>query len=251
MVHRRRSALIAQTELAYAYNNGQQALIEEAVKNGTIAPGATKVWYTAADERVCESCGKLDMQEVPWDATFSNGKVTAPAHPNCRCAVAYTKLKSLAPPPKQQLQPQTQPESELKNPAEYGILHTGALNGFGKKADAHARRYYAAVRKMKTDVIRIAQNTGWSVKSIQAIKDHIFNDLHEIDGEMRAFDPSYFMAESWQRLIQGGKEIREQDIVLLKHEYLERTFEKRGVPHEIAHELAQEKHNYSKYLPRE
>lgn len=110
MVHRRRSALIAQTELAYAYNNGQQALMEEAVKNGTIAPGATKVWYTAADERVCESCGKMDMQEVPWDATFSNGKVTAPAHPNCRCAVAYRNLKPPAPQPKPQPKPTPEPQ---------------------------------------------------------------------------------------------------------------------------------------------
>lgn len=99
MVHRRRASTIAQTELAFAYNQGQQSLIEESIKDGTILPGVTKTWYTAADERVCDKCGKIDMEEVPLDETFSIGVKLPPAHPLCRCTVAYNNLQSPAPPP--------------------------------------------------------------------------------------------------------------------------------------------------------
>ena len=137
---------------------------------------------------------------------------------------------------------------ELKNPAKYGIIVSGALDGASKEADRHARQYYNAVRKMKTDCLRISENTGWKQSAIERIKNHIFFDEHVIYGEKSRFDPSYYMAQSWQRLIQGGKHIREQEHVLLKHEYLEAILEAKGMPHEMAHSIAQTKHNYAKYV---
>lgn len=137
---------------------------------------------------------------------------------------------------------------ELKNPAKYGIIVSGALDGTSKEADRHARQYYNAVRKMKTDCLRISENVGWKQSAIERVKNHIFFDEHVIYGEKSRFDPSYYMAQSWQRLIQGGKHVREQEHVLLKHEYLEAILEAKGMPHEKAHSIAQAKHNYAKYV---
>ena len=52
----------------------------------------------------------------------------------------------------------------------------GALNPDSERADKHAEQYYEAVRKMQTDVKRIAENIGYSEESIQSIKDFIFNE---------------------------------------------------------------------------
>jgi len=101
---------------------------------------------------------------------------------------------------------------------------------------------------MTTDINRIAQNTGWKPEAIEKIKNHIFYDEHMIYGEKRRFDASYYIAESWQRLILGNKGIKKQDLVLLKHEYLEQLLERKGIPHEEAHTIASLKHDYAKYI---
>lgn len=137
---------------------------------------------------------------------------------------------------------------ELKNPTKYGILVTGAIDANSKEASKHAKQYYAAVRKMNTDVQRIASNTGWKPEVIKIIKNHVFINEHNIYGEIRRFDPSYHMAQSWQRLIQGGKGIKEQDYVLLKHEYLESILERKGLTYEEAHAIVSLKHDYAKYI---
>lgn len=127
--------------------------------------------------------------------------------------------------------------------AKYGYT-SGALNPDSVRAFEHAERYYESVRKMKTDVSKIAKNTGWSEKSIQKIKNHVFYDEHELIGGYGRFDPSYHMAVSWQRLIDG-KNIEDMDITLLKHEYLELTLVKNGYSQDQAHIQASKKHNYA------
>lgn len=87
-LHRTRAETIAVTEMAYAYNYGQQAYMEQCIKDGLIG-GARKKWMTAFDERVCEVCGKLDGEEAEMDAPFSIGVPVPPAHPRCRCTVNY------------------------------------------------------------------------------------------------------------------------------------------------------------------
>lgn len=264
MVHRRRSALIAQTELAYAYNNGQQALIEEAIKNGTIAPDVTKVWYTAADERVCESCGKLDMQEIPWDATFSNGKITAPAHPNCRCAVAYTKLKALAPQPKTQartptqtsMQPSVQTETQTthvatrnRNPFHRGpLIHTGGRierNDWSEKHEKAAIRIYNKIRSRApfVDAEIIVQHVpGFTAEEIEEIRQHVFIREHELDDGLQRFDEDFDQAKLWERLLVGT-DLLKSDITFLKHELEELTImRKMGYNYKKAHELANQKY---------
>lgn len=179
------------------------------------------MWISVCDNRTCEECSAMNGLIFPVDS------VPDKPHYNCRCHL--------------------EPVKRLKKQRESAKMNSGALDSNSKEATKHAKRYYESVRNMKTDVLRIAKNTGWKQSAIEKIKQHVFFVEHEIYGEKRRFDPSYHMAESWQRLIQGGKAIKEQDLVLLKHEYLEQLLERKGYPHEKAHSIASAKHDYAKY----
>lgn len=122
---------------------------------------------------------------------------------------------------------------------------SGALSPDSERADEHAQRYYAAVRKMKTDVLKIAQNTGFSSELVQFIKDFIFMEKHGLGDRTDYFDPDYKMAESWQRLIDG-KDIKPHDLTLLKHEQMERELMKQGYSQAEAHKITSKTYNYAK-----
>lgn len=139
----------------------------------------------------------------------------------------------------------------LDNSGESGIIKTsravsGALNPDSSRAEEHAERYYGLVRNMKTDVSRIAQNTGYSEEFVQSIKNFIFMEKHDLgDGVINYFAPDYKMAESWQRLIDG-KNIQPHDLTLLKHEEMERNLMKQGYTQDEAHDLTSQTYNYAK-----
>lgn len=141
-------------------------------------------------------------------------------------------------------------ESDVDNSAESGIIKSGvvsgALNPYSKEANKHAKQYYEAVRKMKTDVKRISENTGYDKETIQSIKGFIFMDKHDLGNErIDYFDPSFEMAQSWQRLIDG-KNIQPHDITLIKHEVMERDLMKTGLTQDEAHRLTSKTYNYQK-----
>ena len=116
---------------------------------------------------------------------------------------------------------------------------------YSSRADAHADRYYGLVRNMKTDVARIAKNTGYPVEVIQQIKDFLFVEEHDL-GELgiRCFYPDFAIAQSWQRLIAGTPETH--DLTLLRHELMERQLMLSGMSQDDAHLLASRKYNYTK-----
>lgn len=89
--HRYRAMNIARTELATAYNQGGYLATKDAQSRGYIGK-VKKVWLTASDERVCPVCGMADGEECNMEAIFSMGKKLPPAHPSCRCAVAYEEV---------------------------------------------------------------------------------------------------------------------------------------------------------------
>lgn len=124
------------------------------------------------------------------------------------------------------------------------IKASGALNPFSNRATEHAVRYYEEIRHRKTDAIRIAQNTGFRAQDIQAIKDYIFVEEHDLVDGHRRFYEDYEMAQSWQRLIEG-RNIQERDIVLLNHEFLERELVLFGYFQQEAHEKAESIYNYA------
>ena len=115
----------------------------------------------------------------------------------------------------------------------------------GSAAERHAERYYGLVRSMTNDVARIAENTGYSEETIQRIKDFIFFEEHDLgDGTPRRFDPSFAMAQSWQRLINGTPE--PHDLTMLRHEVLEKELMDSGMTQYDAHIEASLKYNYGK-----
>lgn len=116
------------------------------------------------------------------------------------------------------------------------------------RMDIHAERFYEEIRRRTTDIKAIAKNTEISEKNIAIAKQHIFfNEYNLGEDEPRRFDPSYDMAVSWQRLIDG-KNIQEMDMVLLRHELMEYEYMSAGMVYEEAHRLANEQYNYEMYV---
>ena len=138
-------------------------------------------------------------------------------------------------------------ESTSKTKKLSGAL-AGALNPDSPEAEIHAFKYYGLVRSMKTDCRRIASNTGFREEDIRRIKNHVFYEKHELyDGEFGRFYPSYSMARSWQRLIEG-KNILEQDVILLNHEFLESILVSEGYSCREAHDKTELIYNYSAFV---
>lgn len=134
--------------------------------------------------------------------------------------------------------------------AKNGIIKSGAVSGalspVSKEAQAHAEQYYESVRKMKTDVKNISNNTGFSESDILQIKNHVFIAEHDLGGDIpERFYPNYAMAQSWQRLIDG-KNIQKHDITLLHHEKMESDLMKKGLSQLKAHRISEKKYNYAK-----
>ena len=140
--------------------------------------------------------------------------------------------------------------SGVDNGGESGIINTGAVSGalnpMSKQAEQHAVRYYESVRHMKTDTHKISKSTGISKEKLDKIKNHVFVNEHELLDGKRRFDPDYEIAQSWQRLING--DYKEQDIVLLKHEYAELRYMEKGFSQNEAHIKASRKYNFAKYV---
>lgn len=140
--------------------------------------------------------------------------------------------------------------NDIEKSRKGGIIKTGAISGAlnpnSKAAYKHAEQYYQTVRKLKNDVKRISENTGYDEEIIQSIKEFIFLNKHDLgDGELRYFDPSFEMAQSWQRLIEG-KNIKPHDLTLIKHEIMERDLMRAGFSQDEAHRRASNVYNYSK-----
>ncbi len=68
------------------------------------------------------------------------------------------------------------------------------------------------------------------------------------DGSIRKFDADIDQALAWKRLIDG-KDIRETDILFLRHELLEaQLMREQGMFYEKAHEIANQQYNWEKAI---
>ena len=192
------------------------------------------------------------------------GETAPPFHPGCRCTTApyFEDMKDIG--ERWMRDPETGkggyvPADMTFNEwkAEYvdksggsDIIKTsgaisGALSPYSKAALKHAELYYDEVRKMSNDIDRIAENTGFSKSDVFNIKNYIFYEKHQLEDGIRRFDPSFEMAQSWQRLIEG-KDIKPHDITLLNHEKMERELVLQGLSQDEAHIRTSNKFNYKK-----
>ena len=128
-----------------------------------------------------------------------------------------------------------------------GALVSGAITDpFSDKALNHAEIYYNEIRSMTTDVSRIAANTGYSIHQIRTVKNYAFMDEHELVDGFGRFDPSFEMAQSWQRLMSHNKnDIQPHDLLLIKHELYESALVSQGHDQDTAHRMASEKYDYA------
>lgn len=129
------------------------------------------------------------------------------------------------------------------------IITGASSGGILDKDDAEQTRfadsYYEEIRNRKTrsDVSRIAENTGFTKKQIQLIRNHLFLQEHDFeDGSRHRFDAGAQEALAWQRLENGT--FTDNDILLLHHELEELTVMKQEKYHiyELAHKKANEKY---------
>ena len=117
--HRFRSQMIARTELAFSYNQGQFLAVKQAQEQNLMGK-CRKVWVTADTERTCTSCNSLDGKEIEMDEDFniqttlkgSLIKRCPPAHPHCMCAINYIEVEPPAFQPEEPEAQQPEPEEE-------------------------------------------------------------------------------------------------------------------------------------------
>lgn len=132
------------------------------------------------------------------------------------------------------------------------IIASGAriVDQYSERAERFAKTFYPEIRARKTDVNKIAKNTGLKRKEIQSVKDYLFmqNSLYDEEiGKWRQFDPDFAIAQSWQRLTEG-KAIEPHDMTLLRHELYEMQIkaENPHLSHEEAHSIASKRYDYQK-----
>lgn len=128
------------------------------------------------------------------------------------------------------------------------LVEKGTLNASGgildkseEEQELFAKDYYREIRnrKSKSDIEKIAKNTGFPSEKISAVRKHIFEDDKHLfeDGSRGKFNEDARTALAWQRLEQN--KATKNDILLLNHEYVELSFmNKKGYNYEKAHLLA-------------
>ena len=130
----------------------------------------------------------------------------------------------------------------------------GALNDINdplhERRDKQAEDMYAQIKNRKKDGVikNIAKSANVDVQTATKAYEHVFEDLHELDGELRTFPPDYDMAQSLQRLASCSK-VQEHDVILVLHEAMERDImQSQGLSYEKAHRITEQKYNYHSAL---
>ena len=111
-----------------------------------------------------------------------------------------------------------------------------------------AEKVYDSIRESDTDICDIAQNLGFKADNIKNVKDHVFNNEHNLDRygpddiEHKRFDATLQQALAWKRLESGIH--TQDDITWIKHECAERHHElKYGSGYSEAHDRAQSRYD--------
>ncbi|HFL8128265.1 TPA: minor capsid protein, partial [Clostridioides difficile] len=216
---------------------------------------------SASDSRVCEKrCSPFDGKVIEMKY-YEIGITAPPFHPRCRCVIVpyFDGEESYRDAREEDGEtyyiPSNMKYNEwyskyVKDSSSSGAISRKRLKDLEiyLREEKHANLYYEEIRKRTSDIKAIARNTGYSEKVIQDIKNHVFINKYNLYGGYKSFDPSYDMAISWQKLIEG-KDIRKCDIILLKHERLEKfLMDRYNYDYKKAHGLVVRKYDYEKAL---
>lgn len=243
-VSRTNAERLMQTELARVQTEAQKQSYE---RNGY------DQYEFIAEPTACPICQALDGKVFDVKKMLP-GENASPIHPHCRCSTAahmdkeeFDKwLDFLGKGGTTEEWEKIKAKSVVKSGKGDTITSgavSGARNPFGGAASEHAEKYYGLIRSMTTDVSKIAKNTEYSEEEIQAIKNYLFIDEHDLgDNGVKQFDPDYMIAESWQRLIDGKME--QHDLVLIKHEVMEKELMQQGMTQDEAHRATARIYDY-------
>lgn len=128
------------------------------------------------------------------------------------------------------------------------VFECGAQNPYSLTNIRKAKQMYEQIRRRRTDIINVHNNTGFSLEQCQAIKNYAFVDMHMLHSGYKAFYPDFAMASSWFRLSEkGGNNIQKHDIIMLQHELTELILllQNTNMNQSTAHKIANSKYNYS------
>ena len=95
-LNRRRARTIADTELSFAYNQGQLEAMKQLTEPGAPLQGERiyKIWRTKGAE-VCPACQELEGEMRELDDDFSAGISAPPLHPRCYCILEFKREGAL------------------------------------------------------------------------------------------------------------------------------------------------------------
>lgn len=194
-----------------------------------------------AEPKACQICAPLNGK-IFKVSDMIPGDNASPMHPFCRCSTAahYSRNRDVL-------------DNTVNKEYNQDMKSGGAIYGaWNSKNDpdevnrrAHAEKYYESVRSRDTnnEINRVSKNTNFSRQDVEEVYYHVFENLYELEGGLKRFDPDYDMAESWRRLFDG-KDIQKHDLTLLNHELMESKLMKKGMNYDSAHNLTQKKYDY-------
>lgn len=220
----------------------------EAQKQSFVRNGFEEYEYVACSKTdVCSICKALDGKHFKIEDMMP-GTNAPPMHPRCHCSVAayedsedYEKWLDFL--------------EQGGTTEEWKRLKKSENQTGGKwykpydKTDTRDVAASKAYRKIsrRNDVKTIARNSGFSEQDIKQIKRHIFYNKHQTYDGYKTLYPDYDMAVAWNRLYKG--EQLERDILLLHHELLESTLEKKyNLSIAEAHRRAKERYDWEQKL---
>lgn len=232
------SERLMRTELARVQTAAQKRSFE---KNGF------EEYEFIANGTACEKCTGLDGQHFKVTKMMP-GTNAPPIHPNCRCSTAAYQDSAEYEAWLDFLDKGGSTE-EWQNIKRNGQQTGGKWYTPYDKDDTRDVAASKAYRKIsrRDDVKAIAFNSGFSEQDIKQIKRHIFFNKHQTYDGYKTLYPDYDMAVAWNRLYKG--EQLERDVLLLHHELLESTLEKKyNLTIAEAHRRAKEKYDWEKKL---
>ena len=244
-------------------------IAEQATSKAYEESGIEEYEYMATlESHTCEVCARLDGKIFKMSEKREG--INYPLiHPHCRCTTV-PHIEDLPDVKERWMRDPETDKGKIINNMSFDEWKNKYANGNKSGAVSHdwdskptynnndkiAYKLYDEFtnRKMKPQIDRIEQNTGFSSIAIQKVFNHIFVNQHRFDnGDIKQFDPSYDMAISWQHLLsKSGKEISNADIMLLEHEMFESIImTDNQTTYEKAHKQANEIYNYSAELYKE
>ena len=112
------------------------------------------------------------------------------------------------------------------------------------EAQKHAELYYEEIRHRTDDVYKIAKCTGFTPDQVLKVKNYLFVDTHILVDGIRRFDPSFEIAQSWQRMSDMQEHVTEHDRLLIPHELMEMDLVSHGISKIEAHEKTSKIYDY-------